>query len=291
MLASFARISYILFGSIVELLLPYLESTRLELKKGQVNILLEEYLSIGLMTGAVSAIFGLVITRFVFSLVFPAYSALMLLPLSLLSALTFFAIAFLGFLVYPSIAADSVKRGIELNLPFAVIYMATVSGSGIPPYMIFKLLAGFKEYGEISREARNITAETEFFGKDIGEAMRRAAERTPSKDFKELLWGMNTIIEEGGDLRKFLSDTAVIQMQAYKRRIEQYAQRLSLFLEIYLTVVVVGSIFFMIMGAIMSSMGGMEIDLLLLQRVMVYIALPLITIVFISIIKATSPVT
>ncbi len=289
MLARLARASYIVFGPIVEAIVPSLESTRVELKRGQVNMLLEEYLSIAVLISIVSGIFAVLVGNFVFPLLLPGYSKFMLAPLFLLAAIIFSVLTFLLFMVYPSIASDSVKRGIELNLPFAVIYMATVSGSGIPPYKIFKLLADFKEYGAISREARSITVETEFFGKDIGEAMRRAAERTPSKDFKELLWGMNTMIEEGGDLRKLLSDTAIVQMELYKRRIDQYAQRLSLFLEIYLTVVVVGSIFFIIMGAIMSSMGGMDIDLLLLQKVMVYFLLPVVTIVFIALIKFTSP--
>jgi len=289
MLGRLARFSYLIFGPAVEMLVPSFESIRLELKRGQLNILLEEYLSIALLACTISSLAGLALASVVFSRIFPLYSKLMLLPLFFLAAAASFILAFLLFLVYPSVAADSVKRGVETNLPFAVIYMATVSGSGIPPYMIFKLLSEFKEYGEISKEARNITAETEFFGKDINEAMRRAAERTPSKDLKELLWGMNTIIEEGGDLRKFLSENAAVQMQIYKRRIEEYAQRLSLFLEVYLTIVVVGSILFIIMGAIMNSMGGLEIDLMFLQRLMVYLVLPLITVAFIVLIKTTSP--
>lgn len=289
MLGRLARISYMIFGPAVEMLVPSFESIRLELKRGQLNILLEEYLSIAMMAGTLASLFGLLAANIVFSVLLPLYTKFMLLPLFFLAAAASFILTFLLFIVYPSVAADSVKRGVETNLPFAVIYMATVSGSGIPPYMIFKLLSEFKEYGEISKEARNITAETEFFGKDINEAMRRAADRTPSKDFKELLWGMNTIIEEGGDLRKFLAENADIQMHIYKRRIEEYAQRLSLFLEVYLTIVVVGSILFIIMGAIMNSMGGLEIDLMFLQRLMVYLVLPMITVAFIVMIKTTSP--
>ena len=289
MLEAFGRIAYRIFGRIAGRMAPQLESVRLDIKKGQLDMLLEEYLSIALMFGLFSFVLGGVAGFFLSQRMLPQAPDMMLLVLNLFVGLIFSTVTFLAFMSYPSMAASGVKRGIEINMPFAVMYMSTVSGSGIPPHIIFKLLSRFKEYGEISKECGNITAETEFFGKDISEAIRRAAGRTPSEDFKELLWGMDTIIAEGGNLRKFLSNSAMRYMNKYKRRIQAYSHQLSLFLEIYLTVVVVGSIFFMIMGAIMASMGGMPPYMLLLQRLVVYLALPLVTIAFIFLIRITSP--
>lgn len=290
MAADFSKFCYSLFKSTIEKNISYFENVRNSLKRGQMNLLLEEYLSIALFAAIVATALGSIISfaALIKTLSVPSY--FLIIP-AVIFGMVAGVFTFLLFLVYPGVVSGGVQQGIQMNLPFATTYMATVSGSGIPPYAIFKLLAQFKEYGEISREAQNISSEIEMFGKDLSSALRRAADRTPSEEFKELLWGMDLIISEGGDLRKFLTSSAQIYMEDYKRRMAQYSQTLSMFLEIYLTVVVVGSIFFIIIGAIMGTVSGAQSPLLgqVGQNLLVYLFLPFISIIFIILIKTTSP--
>jgi len=286
----FSKFCYSLFKSTIEKNISYFENVRNSLKRGQMNTLLEEYLSIALFAAIVATVFGSAISFAILMKTLSVPFYFLLIPAVIFGMVAGVAL-FLLFLVYPGVVSGSVQQGIQMNLPFATTYMATVSGSGIPPYAIFKLIAQFKEYGEISREAQNISSEIELFGKDLSSALRRAADRTPSEEFKELLWGMDLIISEGGDLRKFLTSSAHIFMEDYKRRMAKYSQTLSMFLEIYLTVVVVGSIFFIMIGAIMGTVSGSQSPMLgeTGQNLLVYLFLPFISLVFILLMKVTSP--
>ncbi len=286
----FSKFCYSLFKNTIEKNIYYFENVRNSLKRGQMSILLEEYLSIALFTSILMLALVGTIMLFILPRLVAAPFYYLLIPAIIMGAVAG-VFTFLLFLLYPNAVAGGVQRGIQMNLPFAATYMATVSGSGIPPQAIFKLLGQFKEYGEISKESQNITSEVEVFGKDLSSALRRAADRTPSEDFKELLWGMDLIISEGGDLRKYLTTSAQMFMEDYKRRIAKYSQTLSMILEVYLTVVVVGSIFFIIIGAVMGTVStpGAGSSLSTMQPILVYLFLPFISIVFITIVKITNP--
>ena len=102
---------------------------------------------------------------------------------------------------YPYQRVISRNQDINTNLPFAISHMGAIASSGVPPTAIFKLLAEFKEYGALAGEMEKITRNIEVFGLDPMTAMREVAKRTPSEKFKQLLLGLATTIEGGGDLK------------------------------------------------------------------------------------------
>ena len=266
----------------------YLDNLQIDLKKAGMQYLTEEYLHIIFLSCFTVFIF----TSILFSILLPILSGanvIILLPLALIIGVSLGILTFLFFMMYPSIRAKQLDKEIAMNLPFATIYMATVAGAGIPPHIMFKLLSKFKEYGVVAREAEIISTETELFGKDLQSALKRAADRTPNDDFKELLWGMNTIISGGGDLRKFLKNSSHTLMNEFNLKIENFGKQLSMFLELYLTLVVVGSIFFLVLTTILGAMGGLPPIVRVLERVVVYLLVPAVTAVFIFVIKSISP--
>ncbi|MBU3905014.1 MAG: type II secretion system F family protein [Nanoarchaeota archaeon] len=199
--------------------------------------------------------------------------------------------AFFMFYTYPSYTARSRKRNIESGLSFATTYMSTIATSGAPPITMFKVLAKFKEYGEISKEAEKITRDVEAFGMDLVSAIRKTASRSPSSELKELLWGLDTVLTTGGDVGAYLHEKSRTFLAEYRRRLEQYSQTLSLLIEVYLTVILVGSIFFVIMSALMSIFGGGDINLFMsfMQFIIIFIVLPVASLGFIALIKTISP--
>lgn len=286
---AFSKFTYSVFGKLIEQRVDYFAGLRTDLKRANIELLLEEYLSIALFASTAAFSFSWLGVYLLISSLFPAYPIAIKLPGALVLALSVAVSAFLIFLIYPSIAFSSIKKKIEKDLPFATIYMSTVAGAGIPPYLIFKLLGEFGEYGMVSREAKIIDSELEFVGKDLSETLRRAADRTPSEDFKELLLGLDTIIGEGGDVKGFLTSTSQALMRQYNRRVQEFGNSLSVYLEIYLTLIVVGSIFFLVMSSIMGAMGGAPAWIGVSQQVVVYLFLPLVTMAFILFVKVISP--
>lgn len=190
---------------------------------------------------------------------------------------------------YPSQAASTRNKKIDNSLHFATIYMATLAGTGMPPYKIFKVLSKYDEFKEISKIARGISQDMDVFGLDFNEALERAANNAPNKDLHDLLWNLRSTIQSGGDVRKFLEQRAVALTNQYRRKLEGYVKTLSLFLEIYITVVIVGSVFALVLTTIMGVLGGSTEQIQLIQLILITLGLPAMSLAFIVILKTINP--
>ncbi|MFB6088411.1 MAG: type II secretion system F family protein, partial [Candidatus Aenigmatarchaeota archaeon] len=127
---------------------------------------------------------------------------------------------------------------------------------------------------------------------DVTESIRKVASKTPSEDFKDLLWGLNTTINAGGSIQNYLHEKAKGYMDDYKRRLDQYSDTLSTLLEVYLTLIIVGSMFFIAMSTMMSMFGigqGMQGIILVAQALVIFIFLPVVSMGFIYLLKSISP--
>lgn len=260
-----------------------------DLKRAELPYSIEEYFAMCIMT----VIFASP-SFFVFLFLIEMLVKDIFLSIATSAIFTFLVIfgIVLAFYLYPSQAANSRKKKIDDALHFASIYMTTLAETGAPPYVIFRILGTFDEFGEIAKVARKISRDVDVFGMDISEAITRATERVPSEAFRELLWGMRATITSGGDLKKYLAEKGKGFTAAYKRRLEDYTNVLSIFMEIYITVVVVGSVFALVLTTIMSLIGGGEflgMSMETLQLLLVGVGMPLMTAIFVVIIKSISP--
>lgn len=256
------------------------------LQKAGMKYTVEEYLSVAIFTTILTFVIESAALSFIFGLFFDFAVAILL---AIMLSLTISGILFFLFYSYPFTASRSRDSKIKKVLPFVVSYMAALSSSNVPPIVIFRTLAKFKEYGELSKEAEAITKNVEVFGMTTTSAIKKQARTTPSTDFKELLYGINTISMSGGDMTTYLGNKANGMMNDYRRRIRKYAQDLSLYVEIYLTLIVTGSIFFIVLTSVISAVSQ-GIETILIQSFVVFILLPLISIGFIILVKSASPV-
>jgi len=256
-----------------------------DLQKADISYTLDEYLSIAFFTTLITFVIEAIALSFTFGLIVgPVLSVLMGLLLSIaISGLLFFL-----FYSYPATVSRTKEHKIKKMLPFAVSYLATISSSKLPPIVFFKTIGNFTEFGEIAKEAKAIVRNVELFGMTTSAAIKKQARRTPSKDLRELLWSMNTIMVSGGDLTSFLKQKSDEYMNAYRRRIRKYSQDLSLYVEIYLTLIITGSIFFIVLSSIISTLS-VGIENVLIQSFIVFILLPILSVGFIIIIKSASP--
>ncbi len=197
---------------------------------------------------------------------------------------------FMVFYIYPSMEVSRRRTNIDNNLPFATMYLSTIAGTGTPSAALFQLLGSFDEYGEVSRESQKIARDVYNFGAGTTQALRGAAQRTPSDKFRELLWGINSIITTGGDLRSYLREKSEAYMADYRRSLDKFTDTLSLLVEMYITLVIVGSVFLIIITTIMSALSGTEASLLIaIQLFTVLFLLPIAAVMFIVIVKGVSP--
>jgi hypothetical protein len=81
-------------------------------------------------------------------------------------------------------------------------------------------------------------------------------------------------------------------MNIYRRALQDYSKMISFYTEIYITLMIVGSLFFIVLLAVMSPVGESasgRASTLMLQTFLVFFFIPLVSIAFIVLLKAISP--
>jgi flagellar protein FlaJ len=289
----FGSLSNRFFGKLVQKLIreknPLCTHLSESVKFSGMTILSNTYVS---MTFLVS-LFGSIILAMVGSTV----ATLMALqaPFIVLSAILSFIIGgiliFGGMYAYPASEASRKARAIENDLPFAIIHMAAVAGSGAPPLAIFKLLLKSGEYKGLDSEIKKIVNYVNLFGYDLSTALKNVSTRTPSKRFKELLNGLAATIESGGSLKSYLSGVAEDSMTTYKLERKKYVESLSTYSDIYTGILIAAPLLFMVAIAIINMMGG-KIGGLAISSIAwggTLLVIPIVNILFYLFLNITQP--
>lgn len=283
---SYSKLARKLFSKQAKSIIPYSASVKKDMKASNLNYTMEEYISMALLTVVLAFFLETVAFSVVFSLVLN--NVLLGIFSAFFLSLLISAIITFVFYIYPSSRAESRKKGIERVLPFASTYLSVISSGGVSPSTMFRTLSQFDEYGEVSKDAKTITRDIEVFGMTAGSAVRKEASKTPSSEFKDLLYGMSSTIASGGNLTRYLQGKSDELMSIFRRKITKYSSTLSLFIELYLTLLIAGSVFFIVLSSIMSVVTG-GTSMVFLQSFVVFILLPLISLGFIILIKSVSP--
>lgn len=200
-------------------------------------------------------------------------------------------LAFVSVYFYPFSRASARKRNINANMPFAVNHMAAIAASGVPPHVIFKLLAQFGEYEEISKECAKIVRGVEAFGQDVTTAIAQVAADTPSAEFRKLLYGILSIIKTGGNLKLYLQNQAKEALFYYRIRREEYMEALSTYADFYTAVLIAAPLFLISILSVINIIGGklgdLSIDAILTFGI--FLGIPAINTIFLSFIHVTQP--
>ncbi|MBU7032901.1 MAG: type II secretion system F family protein [Theionarchaea archaeon] len=282
-----SRLAYKIFGPMLDPLFSNSVTMQKNIRKANFRITVGEYYSY-------AALITIIITPFMIIAV-SLFMTLLGKDIILAVIFTFFLtpiFMFVFFYIYPSYLSDSRKRSIDSKLPFAVPYMSAMAGAGVPPDAVFDSLARSDLYGEIAEEAKNITRDCKFFGKDIVTVLHDHTQNTPSRRFSELLMGITTTVRSGGDLKTYLHNEAENMMVEYRQMMKDFAENLGLFAESYITIPVFGTIFLVIVMSVMTMMGGGSLGPLQMTDMMilvVYAGIPGLSVLFLLLIDSIIP--
>ena len=267
----------------------YLGSMREEIKKSNMNMLFEYYVGRMIALSVLSFIFIFASITAAFIILgmpmwFAIGSAMLVSSISFIAIITIF-----HSLPYQTILSK--KNKIDMVMPFAINHMAAIASSGVPPFVIFRLISNIPEYTEITNESKRIVRNTEIFGMDIVTAVKNVADRTPSMEFRQFLYGFISSIETGGDIKKYLENSAKEQMFYYRLKREKYLQTLSAYADFYTAVLIAAPLFFISVLSVMSLLGGqiMGLDIPTAMRLGIYVLIPVMNIFFLLFINLTQP--
>jgi flagellar protein FlaJ len=226
--SEYLKISMYMFGFLTNSMTPYFPNLKSDLKKAKFKMSVDEYLSGGVLFSFLVFAVELPLLSFVFGLLFQNFLFGFLTSITM----SFFllAILFLSYVNYPKAIIKQRAGNIDKTLPFASLYLATIASSKLPLAKIFEMFSKFGKYGELSAEFGQIENEISVFGIDANTALERAIERTPSKNLKELLYGMLAITRSGGDMTAYLNEKSKSFMADYRRRLYEFSHQLSVYI-------------------------------------------------------------
>lgn len=279
-MANFSAFATGLFGRVVDKYEKTFEFVRDSLPRAGIKIPFRTYLSLSFLSTSLIYIFSLIITLLILSFLKINFllKTIITIYIPLFLALLTFAI----FILLPYQKVNSRKKNIDLNLPFALSHMAAIAESGVPPYMIFRLLSGFDEYGEIAREMKILVRNVETFGIDPLTAVRELAERTPSIELRQIMLGFVSTTESGGDVKTYIKNAGEQALFNWRLKREKFMQQLSAYAEFYTGILIAAPLFiislFAVMSLIQPNIGGL--DILTLAKLSIYGLIPMLNVGF-----------
>jgi len=240
----------------------------LELRKANIEVLLPTYVAMMLFTTLISFFISLIIMVFflffnigilsgsMISLYNGSYllrlAKLILIPI-IIPVATFFAIYY-----YPSTEKSSIAKKIDQEIPFAVIHMSAISGSGIEPSKIFSIIGLNDEYPNLRKEIRKVMNQINLYGYDLVSALNNVSKSTPSEKLAELFSGLSTTISTGGNLGEFFEKRAESLMTSYRLERESYTKVAETFMDIYISVVIATPMILLLL-LVMLSISGIDL--------------------------------
>ncbi len=258
-----------------------------------VEMFLSRALAVGVISGVILWILGVVLGWLFVQLFVPAGSSLIGIPIPealgplvgvikqplviLFAGVLFgsigFVIGFGSLVSIPYFRANSREREINVLLSDSISFMYALSVGGMNQLEILQAMATADDtYGEVAKEFQSIVLETEYFDTDYRTAIRNQAMQTPSEELSQFLTDMLSIINSGGDMTDFLQDQKDKHMRTAKQEQTKMLDTLELFGEMYMTLSLFPLLLIIIL-VIMSMMGNSQQFLLYAT---VYLLIPLV---------------
>ncbi|MBI2543337.1 MAG: type II secretion system F family protein [Candidatus Aenigmarchaeota archaeon] len=282
---TYSAVATVLFGDIVDKHGHRVKFLRDSLIRAGVKFPFRSYGSVVLLNSLIAYVFSLGV--FSFATMYLKLTLIQNLFLILYAPFMVAGIALGVLVLYPYQKMISIRKSINTNLPFALTHMAAISESGAPPYMIFKLISNFDEYGEIAKEMKVLVRNIDTFGVDPLTAIRELAERTPSNELRQILLGILSTTESGGDVRTYIKNAGEQALFSWKLNREKFMQQLSAYAEFYTGILIAAPLFivslFAVMNMIQPNIGGF--DILVLTKLSLYVLVPFLNVGFLLFLK------
>ncbi len=207
--------------------------------------------------------------------------------ITIFSLLIFGGLTYLVFILYPGLEAGNRRRNIDASLPYAINYITSMSTAGITPAEVFRLLGSSTIYGQSAVEARYISREIDIFGRDLIDSLRLVSASTPSRRMKEFLQGTMASVSSGGNITEYFRTKAEQYALENRQTQKMFLETLALVSESYVTAMVAGTLFLIILQSIMSVLSGDNKPMFLYA--IIYIMIPLGSVMFVIMISSMTP--
>ncbi len=288
---AFVRVAVSTFGAPARRAAARQDKLRFALEQAQISMLPEAYVALTWLATVVVLGLGCVLVLAIFALGAASGSP----PTAAVSAVMavapvmFAGITYVALQVYPDYHAGERRRQIDRDLPYAVNFIAAMSSAGVVPTVLLRDLARETTYGEVSKEIQWMIRDVDLLGIDLVSAITRAIARSPSLRFQEFMQGAKTTILSGGDLKVYFSSKAEQYMAENRRVQREFLEGLGVLAESYVTVVIAGPLFMLVMLSIMLVVGRSTGSSQTFLFLLIFLLLPMTHGVFSWVLKNMAP--
>ena len=89
---------------------------------------------------------------------------------------------------------------------------------------------------------------------------------------------------------KYLEKKAHGFVQEYRRKLQSFSKTLTLLMNMYITLIIVGTVFFIVVSSLMGAVGGISTTAIkIVHYLVIFLGLPALTAMLIIIIRSSSP--
>ncbi len=191
---------------------------------------------------------------------------------------------FMYFIKMPDIKKLHIEREINGEIVDAGRFLIIELESGIPVYDAFKHVA--RNYPVVGKYFKNIVEDIDL-GTAIEEALNRAVDIVPSRNFRKLLWQIINSIGTGADIAKAISSVIEQVVREQKIELNEYGRKLNPLAMFYMIVAVVLPSIGITMLVVMVSF--LSINLTLGSLLMIAGMMGFIQFMFFNMVKRSRP--
>jgi len=189
----------------------------------------------------------------------------------------------------PKIIKGRRRKEIEDNIHFYITHLGALATSEISRKEIMKILSERKEYRALAEETRKIYILMDKWNKNLAQACRFMAKRTPSKIFADFLDRMAHELDSGVDFKEFIRREQKVVMNEFSTLYQGKLYSIDIFKEVYVSIVISIS-FFASFAIIAPFLTGLNVMLILNLIIILLILTEIGLLVYVKVVSPVDPI-
>ena len=148
------------------------------------------------------------------------------------------------------------KDELERELPFTLSELSVLASTGTSPIRLMRRMAQRDHDPAMTSTFREVVYRADVQGKDLITALAETAKESPSTPVRDTLWDLANMIHQGGNLDEYLRNKSDDIMQLKRVVQKEFIERLSTFLDMYVSLVLVGVLMGAVGAFLLNALGS-----------------------------------
>ena len=191
-------------------------------------------------------------------------------------------IVIVGGVFIPKTVASNRISGLKIEIPYASMYISTMTSGGLSPYESILRLRKMDLLPNMQNEVKRIDIIVKSQGLDPVTAMEQAAKVVDMNEYKQLLLGYASTVRTGGDTLNYLFNQTDSMFKHLSTRIKALGENMGMLMEAYTIIGILGVLGLFLVFVVGMAIPTMGVNLSPDQFFMFsFVILPMLSVVFI----------